>query len=436
VQYNETMSKWLVPAVVSALASGCYSSSGAFVCKTSTDCTGGPAGVCQPNGSCSFQDSTCPSMQRYGGLSGGLAGQCVGEQPPPVDAAIDAQMIDAAPDAPQTCFGTGLLRICLASAPSDSLTISATTPLDTDNPQMCALVTSGGTGLCVVAATTISVEATWRATGGKPLVLIARDSITITATGLIDVASRRGVTPEIGAGGDAATCDGGTAPKTGGGTNGGGAGGSFTGLGGNGGKGGGGGGGAAGLPGAAVTAITELRGGCPGQIGQGVGANKGAEGHGGGAVYLIAGGTISVAGAINASGEGGGHGVSGEAGGGGGGSGGMIGFDAQTITGTGLILANGGGGGEASGTTAPGASGNDGKDPTSISAAPGGTGGSTSGGDGGNGSTGVAAGPGADGASGASGGSGGGGGGGGGAGLIKAPTTASLGVMVSPLAIP
>jgi hypothetical protein len=230
------------------------------------------------------------------------------------DAGINP-VIDSSPDAPQTCFGTGLLRICLASAPTGSLTISTTTPLDTDNPQMCAQVMSGGTGFCVVAATTISVEATWRATGTRPLVLIARDSIAITATGVIDVASRRGVTPEIGAGGDAATCDAGTAPKSANGTNGGGAGGSFTGLGGNGGKGGGGGGGSGGVPGAAVTAITELRGGCPGQIGQGVGAAKGAEGHGGGAVYLIAGGTITVTGGINASGEGGGHGVSGEAGG-------------------------------------------------------------------------------------------------------------------------
>jgi hypothetical protein len=434
VQYNETMSKWLGVAVVAALASGCSSNNGAFVCdpaNATNQCNGGPGGMCESNGFCSFSDPSCPSMKRYGDLSGGVSGMCVGqEQRPVVDAAIDTQEIDA----PRTCFGGSFLTICLQSAPMTPLTISAVTSIDTENPQMCAQVTSGGNGLCVIAATTISVEATLRATGTKPLVLIARDSITIAATGLIDVASRRGVTPEIGAGGDPPTCDAGTGPKSAGGTNGGGAGGSFTGLGGKGGKGGGAGGGDGGLPGTAVTTITELRGGCAGQIGQGAGAAKGAAGHGGGAVYLIAGGTINVIGAIAASGEGGGHGVSGEAGGGGGGAGGMIGFDAQTITGIGLILANGGGGGEASGTNAPG--GMDGKDPTLIAAALGGTGGSLSGGDGGNGAAGVAAGPGADGANGAAAQSGGGGGGGGGAGLIKAPATATLGAMVSPLATP
>jgi hypothetical protein len=323
----------------------------------------------------------------------------------------------------QTCFGTGLLRICLASAPTQSLTISSATTIDTTDSPMCAAVTSGG-DYCVLAGTTITIDGKVRATGTRPLVLIASDSIT-TGT-QIDVGSHRAVTPETGAGADPSSCAPGTAPTTGGG----GAGGSFTGLGGTGGNGAGAASGG-GVPGVVAAAITELRGGCPGQDGQSGTANdKGIRGHGGGAVFLIAGNRIAVGGGINAAGEGGTAGAKNTSGGGGGGAGGMIGFDAPTITITSLILANGGGGGEGSGTgTNAGAPGTD---PTAIGPAAGGGGSSATGGDGGDGSAGAAAGVGAAGNS----GTGGGGGGGGGAGLVKAPTTATLGTQVSPLATP
>jgi hypothetical protein len=336
----------------------------------------------------------------------------------------------APPDAPpgaQACYGTGIVQVCFAAPPTDPLTIENQNPtiIDTANPAMCAATVSGADNYCVLVGTTITVDATLRATGPKPLVLIASDSITVTQ--LIDVGSHRSIPEFIGAGADPMTCMSGTPA----GTSGGGAGGSFTGKGGNGGAAPGGGPGGQAVNGA--ISITELRGGCPGQAGNGGGG--GAGGHGGGAVYLIAGNRIDITGpGINAAGEGGNPGLpSGgvSSGAGGGGSGGMIGFDAPTIMCTSLLLANGGGGGEGSGVTTIGVPGDD---PSTTAAAAGGTGGTNNGGDGGDGSTGPAAGPGGNASNGGAGG--GGGGGGGGAGLIKAPATANLGTNVSPAATP
>lgn len=363
----------------------------------------------------------CPS-----GLS--CNAQAIYEAGGPFDASVGTGP-DVSPGA-QVCFGTGVLHICLASAPTIPLTIATLTSIDTDSSAMCSPVTSGGNRYCVLAATTITVAAKLPATGSRPLVLIASDSITTSA--VIDVGSDRGPPEDIGAGADPAACAPGTLPTTANNTSGGGAGGSFTGPGGNGGTGGGAPGGPAGTPGTAAGTITELRGGCAGQDGEGTA--KGARGHGGGAVFLIAGNKIDVQGGINAAGEGGGPGMTGSAGSGGGGAGGMMGFDAPMIAIGGLLLANGGGGGEGSGTATQGAPG---ADPASTAAAAGGKGNTANGGDGGNGSAGAAAGPGASGSNGASGGTpGGGGGGGGGAGLIKAPATATLGTQVSPPATP
>jgi len=45
-----------------------------FSCDTNDQCG---TGVCQPTHFCSFADAACPSGQRYGELSGSLAGECV-----------------------------------------------------------------------------------------------------------------------------------------------------------------------------------------------------------------------------------------------------------------------------------------------------------------------------------------------------------------------
>jgi hypothetical protein len=341
---------------------------------------------------------------------------------------VDHGGVEGGIDASSLCFGTNPVTVCLQDAPTAPLTISSATMLDTENSSLCTKTTNG-LSYCVLAGTAISIGAPLRATGRQPLVLVSSDSISITAYGMIDVGSHRGVSPEAGAGADPMTCVAGTSPASGSG----GAGGSFTGRGGQGGGHGNtpdsAGGGEAGQ---VASMVTELRGGCPGQDGGGAGAGLG--GHGGGVVHLIAAHTIDVGGVINASGEGGdGDGISCNSylGGGGGGAGGMIGFDAPAVTSSNLILASGGGGGAGCYGSSPARAG---EDPMTIAAAHGGTivGVSNSAiGRGGDGSSAVLDGPGMGGTSNL-GFSAGGGGGGGGAGLIKAPPTASLGTQVSP----
>jgi len=427
------MSKWLAVAAVVVVVAGCNYGAGAFNCTKDEQCSGG--GTCELSygGLCSFPADTadCPSGRRFGDLAGDRSGQCVDGQGSG-DGGIDMPGVDA-----RTCFGTAIVQVCLASAPTQPLTISDQT-LDTGAPAMCATAVTGGDDYCVVVATTITISGTLRAIGPKPLVLIASDSITTTVGGLIDASSRRSRAvgaPETGAGADAnaTICVAGT-PAT---NRGGGAGGSFTGTGGTGGT---GASANAGTPGNAATPpITALRGGCPGQDGQ---ATPGSAGHGGGAVYLIAGTKIDIGGdGINAGGEAGGGGTPGPSGGGGGGggAGGMIGLDAPMImvTGTGSLVANGGGGGEG-GSGGAATAGANGTDAITTGPASGGNGSTGSGGNGGNGSAGAAAGAGMQGGPGtnAGGNNGGGGGGGGGAGLIKTFGTANLGSQISPAATP
>lgn len=345
------------------------------------------------------------------------------------------------------CYGTGIVRVCLASPPEQSLLVASPTTIDTAQGFSCTPA-MGGEGYCVVVATDIVIAQTLRATGPRPLILVASGSITVGAGGVIDVGSHRGVMPETGAGADPADCGNGVLPvaQPASGSGGGGAGGSFTTGGGSGGDGGANGSNSTGGFAAAeapAASIARVQGGCPGQSGAGAPlgpSDTSAKGHGGGAVFLIATSMIDVKGAISAVGEGGGGGPPtqfGGCGGGGGGAGGMIGLDAPMVRSTGLLLASGGGGGGAGGSenTYYGA---EGASATTTEAAKGGRGARSGivGGNGGDGaSTTTAAAKGLPGNN-DSVSIGGGGGGGGGAGLVKAPSRADLGINVSPAPTP
>jgi hypothetical protein len=334
-------------------------------------------------------------------------------QPPdaPVEILPDARM----------CFGAGRLQLCLVQPATDPLDVSSgtMTQIDTDNAP-CAAYTGGEPGLCVIAATQVQIDGTLRGVGGKPLVLVA--TTTVTITGKIDLS---GNPAGRSAAADPAECTSGTSATGGGG----GAGGSFGGRGGNGAN--GNGSTNASTAGAAVTP-TRLRGGCSGKVGSNGG---GGGGHAGGAVAMLAGDSITIDGVIDASGSFGyGGPPSGSAmnpakGGGGGGSGGMIELDAPilAIGPAGSVFANGGGGGEGGGNPA---AGNDGKRPTDATiAAPGGASGTSNGGDGGDGSVGAMldGGRGSDGTA-----TGGGGAGGGAAGVIHVVAVPTGGRPISP----
>jgi hypothetical protein len=416
----------VIATLAAVVVAGCSPRQESFTCTDDASC--GVGGKCEPGFNlCSFANPSCPNGRAFGDLGGANSGQCVGGQPMP----------DAGPDAPpdaRVCFGTAPFALCFATPPAGAIDVSMPTTFDTVNGIVngtqlnCATPRSGdeGNNYCVIAANTITINAPLRATGTKPLVLLAVTSIDVVNT--IDVGSHRlGAMDSIGAGADptgSGRCNAGNPPSAVGGTSGGGGGGSFIGGGGNGANGGSGSGGGHG----SVTPLgTVLRGGCPGQNGAGTTPGKG--GHGGGAVFLIAGNSITVGGMILAGGEGGAGGTSNSDGGGGAGAGGLIGFDAMSITVTGTLIANGGGGG--GGASLGGTNGGNGGDADLTTAAPGGNGGNSSGGSGGAGSAGSAGGSGVTPGD----ATGGGGGGGGGAGLIKGPP-ASLGTKVSPAATP
>jgi hypothetical protein len=352
---------------------------GAFACTDNSQCG---AGTCTA-GFCAFADSSCASGERYGALSGPMSNACVGATSQ-LDAGsgemLDAfQFLDAhVPMDGTYCYGTGLAMPCFTAAPSTPVTISE--PINTDTSSLCQS-TVGNSTWCVIAGSEVTIPDTISVTGSKPLVVVAVDKIDVT--GSLSAASTRAGGEVIGASADYSACDKGTPPTATSAA--GGAGGSFGGNGGDGGDGVANSG--HGAHGASQTP-SMLRGGCSGQVGAAVaGGTGGAAGHGGGVVALVANGSITVEGVINASGEAAGGGVHPSAGGGGGGAGGLIVLDAPTVSATGSIFTNGGGGGEASGVT--GNDGANGNDPSVTGAGP--TAGAASGGQGGAGGVGTTA---------------------------------------------
>jgi hypothetical protein len=410
LQYNHPMPRRAILACTGVLLLWCGCSpygGGAFTCEIDSEC--GAGGKCS-DGFCSFPDTSCDSGFRYGELSGPLSSQCVGA----------TQTVDAGDDVDTMsgfCYGTGLLTACFDAVPTGTQMLGGNDTINTDSDPLCA-TTSNAVPACVIAAESITVaNGFFGATGTKPLVLVATQTITVNAGSTLTVASLRQFN-FVGAGSDMAGCDTGTAPTG----NSGGAGGSLGGAGGNGAA-----VGTAGIAGAALGAAA-FRGGCSGQIGGDSGApTGGAAGRGGGAMYLIANTSITVGGNVSANGGGGGGGANADsAGGGGGGSGGFLVFDTPSLMVTGLVLANGGGGGEGSGAQSTGVPGQDAS--TATMAAAGGAGGTSFGTDGGNGSVGatLTGGNGAANCTGTCTTPTSGGGGGGGAGIIKLYRAASV----------
>ncbi len=298
----------------------------------------------------------------------GSLGACGFSVPTGSTPSLDASEIDDAPDAMigtsgDVCYGT-LVHVCFTSAPTG--TVSPLSPLNTGNDAACTLIyaQSDGVEVCVIAADTITVTGELTATGPRPLVLVAATMINVGGT--IDVSSKA-MPSRRGAGSQGLACTNSSAGTNDRGGGGGGGGGTFSTRGGTGGTGdtnmnGPPAGVAPGGPsGTGQATPVTLRGGCRGAVGgeggDSDGVNPGGPGGlGGGAVALVSGGTITVPGAVYASGAGGGTilgqlgtcapGNGGfEQGGGGGGGGGMIVLDGAALAVPGKIVANGGGGG-------------------------------------------------------------------------------------------
>lgn len=306
------------------------------------------------------------------------------------------------PDAGQTCLGTGLVEMC-AYITDDTVELRDRFDTGTDPRCLDNLIKAGAGDVCLIGANHIVVPFPLRVVGPRPLLLVARETIDVTAE--IDASSKRG---GVTGGGARTTC---TAPMGTGaiGVASGGAGGTHGYAGGAGGT----VGAAVGPAPSAVTPLVALTGGCGGGEGGFPNGQSGRApaGAGGGALYLIAGTSIRVTGAgINVSGAGGDGGAT-RRGGGGGGAGGMVGFDAPSIVLDANVLSKGGGGGGGGGDTSAGQSGRDADLATPLGAVDGGSGGG-GGGRGGDGSNGTIGGvPGGPATS-------GGGGGGGGAGYV------------------
>ena len=312
-------------------------------CGTGGDCP--PSLTCDGNGFCKPQ---------------GQAEDCSA----PFDAPVVA--VDAPPSANARCFQQAFVPICLDPAPTNDLMLDG--DINTTTDATCSLIqiqTGTAPDVCVIAAKTITIQAghVLRATGKRPLALVATDSIDVEGT--IDVSSIHG--QPRGAGGDTGSCmvadNGGSVSSTGGvdGGAGGAAGASFKAV--TGGMGGNGDLASGGKTTAPVSSGDRLRGGCSGGRGGLIGTDVvsgGIAGHGGGAIYLLSDKIqIGAMATINASGAGG-SAPKARGGGGGGGSGGMIAVESTistTIMMGAKLYAIGGGGSSGGSNASPGVPG-------------------------------------------------------------------------------
>jgi hypothetical protein len=249
--------------------------------------------------------------------------------------------VDAAVgDAPGPFVPIHLVEAALLSGAPDLVLTANPSTIDTaaltvnGDPSAFFVAQAGDVGkisYAVLFTKAFSVRGDVKITGGLPLIIVASDSVTVSAS--IDL-SATGTSPGPGAGTMGKGHDGATIlEQDSTRVSGGGGGGSYGSLGGT----GGGPISPSGLPGVqyGMQPIDPLMGG-----------SSGSGGAGGGALQISSAVSISISGAFIAANGGGGRGGSGsQNGGGGGGSGGEIFLEAPMITVSSLLVANGGGGG-------------------------------------------------------------------------------------------
>lgn len=99
---------------------------------------------------------------------------------------------DALTEAGPVCYGTAPFSVCFATAPTGRIEVAMPTTFDTASGTMsgtqlsCTTPTSGDLGYCVLAADTITIGAALRATGPKPLVLVAAAAVGNVGTPAAD----------------------------------------------------------------------------------------------------------------------------------------------------------------------------------------------------------------------------------------------------------
>lgn len=153
-------------------------------------------------------DSDCPSELACNadGRCSIAGAACTGDSGVDTDASPDAPM---PPDVPANalCLGTPPMNICFN--PGDEPTVPITLG-DFNTSTMCTRnELHDGQDVCILAGTTISVGARRRISGGRPLVLVATQTLTIEPAGVIDLSSSSLVAqPRIGAGAQPAQCTG------------------------------------------------------------------------------------------------------------------------------------------------------------------------------------------------------------------------------------
>jgi hypothetical protein len=310
--------------------------------------------------------TTCPNGEPcVDGFCQQTPGQCANEH----DSGIDSPKVI---DAPPGCFGVDappFRTMCIPVEVVVPETVTLTTVITTGGVvNSCTYVDKSDPAreLCVIAADNIDVMTDYKAVGSRPLVLLARKTLTIAQSGILELAGHASdapASPITPAGANETSCTGDAGgPANGPLGAGGGAGGSFATRGGAGGANGSG----IATTGDAPIMNPPLRGGCRGgDGGNNTTSGGGFGGNSGGAIYLLA-TMMTIDGQINASG-GGGRGVAiPGAGGGGGGSGGMILMwsAAPIALGTSARVFAIGGGGGLGGSTQSGQIGDDPGGPT------------------------------------------------------------------------